>query len=66
VISFTSSALFNGNLCYVNTRFGLPKIVLKIIVGEIVHDRVTIFLLDGSLVAWASLACRGITEREYQ
>ena len=29
------SALFDGNLCYVNTRFGLPKLVLKIIVGEI-------------------------------
>jgi len=50
-ISCTTSALFDGNLCYVNTRFGLPKTGLKIIVGEIVRDRVTTFLLDGSLDA---------------
>jgi hypothetical protein len=51
LISCTTSALFDGNLRLVNTRFGLPKIVLKIIVGEIVRDKVTVFLLDGSLVA---------------
>ena len=43
-----------------NTRFGLPKIVLKIIVGEIVRGRVTIFLLDGSLDACVK---GGITEK---
>ena len=63
LISCTISALFDGNLRYVNTRFGLPKIVLKIIVGEIVRDRVTIFLLDGSLDACVIIACRGITEK---
>jgi hypothetical protein len=38
LIYCTISALFYGNLRYVNTRFGLPKIVLKIIVGEIERD----------------------------
>ena len=61
LISCTISALFDGNLSYVNTRFGLPKIVLKI--GEIVRDRVTIFLLDGSLDACVILPCRGIIEK---
>ena len=60
---FTSSILFDANLRYANTRFWLPKIVLKIIVSEIVRDRITIFLLDGSLDACAILACRGITEK---
>ena len=51
---YTTSALFDGNLHLVNTRFGLPKIVFTIIVGEIVRDGVTIFLLDGSLDAWVN------------
>ena len=55
-----TSALFDGNLCLVNTGFGLPKIVLKIIVGEFVRDRLTIFLLDGSLDA---CVYGGITEK---
>jgi len=59
----STSALFDGNLCLVNTRFGLPKIVLKIIVGEIVFDRVTIFVLDGSLDA---CVYGGITDEWYQ
>jgi len=59
---FTSSALFDANLRYGNTRVWLPKIVLKIIVSEIVRDRITIFPLDGSLDACVILACRGITE----
>jgi hypothetical protein len=46
----------------VNTHFELPKIVLKIIVGDIVRDRVTIFLVDGSLDACVILACRGNTD----
>jgi len=62
LISYITSALFDGNLCCVNTRFGLAKIVLKIIVGEIVRDRVTIFLLDGRLDACVIPACRGNTE----
>jgi hypothetical protein len=49
LISCTIGALSAGNLCCVNTRFGLPKIVLKIIVGETGRDKVTMFLLDGSL-----------------
>jgi len=60
LISRNTSALFGGNLCY-NTRFGLPKIVLKIFVRETVRDRVT-FLLDGSLDACLILPCMGITE----
>jgi hypothetical protein len=63
LISFTSSALFDGNLRYVNTRFGLPEIVLKIIVGEIVRDRVTMFHADGSLDGCMIHPCRGITEK---
>ena len=62
LISHTTSTLVDGNLCYVNTRFGLPQIALKIIVGEIVRGRVTFFLLDGSLHACVILTCRGITE----
>jgi len=60
LISCASIALLDGNLRLVNTRFGLPKIVLKIIVGEIVRCRVTIFLLDGSLDACVK---GGITEK---
>jgi len=33
----------------VNICYGLPKIVLKYIVGDIGREWVTMFLLDGSL-----------------
>jgi hypothetical protein len=62
LISHTTSALFVGNFCFGNTRFALPQIVLIIILGEILRDMVTFFLLDGSLHACVILTCRGITE----
>lgn len=49
LISCTTGTLFDGNIRYVNTRFGLPEIVLIIMVGEIVHERLTVFMVDGSM-----------------